>query len=88
MREEAKGKGVTEEDAKYLTEGWLPENEEGEIIETYADNEGSKWTAWQVWGFAEIDGVRKYARRIVVRKSDKNEVQKVRLVYDHVGELA
>jgi hypothetical protein len=86
--EEAKGKGVTEDDAKYLAEGWLKETEEGEVIESFVENEGSKWTAWQVWGFAEIGGERKQVRRIVVRKTDKNEVRRVRLVYDYAGELA
>lgn len=88
MLEEAKGKGATEEDAKYLAEGWLKEMEEGEIIESYVENEGNKWTAWQVWGFAEIGGERKQVRRIVVRKTDKDEVKRVRLVYDYLGELA
>lgn len=82
------GEGVTEDDAKYLAEGWLKETEEGEVIESFVENEGNKWTAWQVWGFAEIGGERKHVRRIVVRKSDKNEVQRVRLVYDYAGELA
>lgn len=82
------GKGVTEEDAKYLADGWLKEMEEGEVIESYVENEGNKWTAWQVWGFAEIGGERKQVRRIVVRKTDKNEVKRVRLVYDYTGELA
>ncbi|KAJ4406755.1 hypothetical protein N0V91_004445 [Didymella pomorum] len=82
------GKGITEEDAKYLVEGWLKETEEGEIVESFVENEENKWTAWQVWGFAEIGGERRQVRRIVVRKSDKNEVRRVRLVYDYAGELA
>ncbi|KAH6638355.1 hypothetical protein C7974DRAFT_306901 [Boeremia exigua] len=86
--EEAKGKGVVEEDAKFLAEGWLKETAEGDIIEAFVENEGNKWTAWQIWGFAEIGGERKYVRRIAVRKTDKNEVQRVRLVYDYAGELA
>lgn len=88
MLEEAKGKGITEEDAKYLTEGWLKETEEGSVMETFVENEGSKWTGWQIWGFAEIGGERKFVRRIVVRKTDKNEAKRVRLVYDYAGELA
>lgn len=86
--EEAKGKGVTEEDAKFLTEGWLKETEEGEVMEGFVENEGSGWTAWQIWGFAEIGGQRKYVRRIVVRKTGKEEFKRVRLVYDYAGELA
>ncbi|KZM25625.1 uncharacterized protein EKO05_0001942 [Ascochyta rabiei] len=86
--EEAKGKGATEEDAKYLAEGWLKETEEEGVVESFVDNEGNKWTGWQIWGFAEIGGERKFVRRVVVRKTDKNEAQRVRLVYDYAGELA
>ncbi|KAJ4372214.1 Cyclin-dependent kinases regulatory subunit (Cell division control protein cks1) [Neocucurbitaria cava] len=87
ISEESKGKGVVEEDAKYLVEGWLKETEEGEIVESYVDNDGNKWTGWQIWGFAEIGGERKLTRRFAIRKKDKNEVVRVRLVYDYAGEL-
>ena len=87
--EEAKAKGVKgeEEDARFLAEGWLEESVEGEVMESFVENEGSGWTAWQVWGFAEIGGQRKYVRRIVVRKTNKDEFKRVRLVYDFAGEL-
>ena len=88
VQEEAKGNGVTEEDAKFLAEGWLKETEEGEVMESFVENEANKWTAWQIWGFAEIGGKRMYVRRIVVRKTDKGEFKRVRLVYDYTGELA
>ncbi|KAF1830217.1 hypothetical protein BDW02DRAFT_559504 [Decorospora gaudefroyi] len=83
--EENKGKGVTEEDAKYITDGWLKETEDGEVVESYVDNAGNKWTAWQVWGFADIGGERKFTRRFAVRRKDREEVVRVRLVYDYVG---
>ncbi|KAF1839967.1 uncharacterized protein K460DRAFT_297364 [Cucurbitaria berberidis CBS 394.84] len=85
--EESKGNGVVEEDAKYLVEGWLKETEDGEVVESYVDNEGNKWTGWQIWGFSEINGVRRLTRRFAIRKKDKNEVVRVRLVYDYAGEL-
>lgn len=88
MLEEAKGKGVTEEDAKYLAEGWLKESEEEGVMESFVENEEYKWTARQIWGFAEIAGERVFTRRVVVRKTDENEVRRVRLVYDYAGELA
>ena len=89
MLEEARNKGVKgeEEDARFLAEGWLGESAEGEVVEGFVENEGSGWTAWQVWGFAEIGGERKYVRRIVVRKTGKEEFKRVRLVYDFAGEL-
>lgn len=83
--EESKGQGVTEDDAKYIVEGWLKETEEGEVVESYVDNEGNKWTGWQIWGFAEIGGERRFTRRFAIRKKDKNEVVRVRLVYDYTG---
>ncbi|KAI8940321.1 hypothetical protein NX059_004015 [Plenodomus lindquistii] len=84
---ESKSEGLDEEDAKYLAEGWLKETEEGEIIQSFVDNEGNKWTALQVWGFAEVGGKRMFVRRTVARRKDKDEVKRVRLVYDYVGTL-
>lgn len=88
IAEESKAQGTVEEDVKHVTGGWLKETEEGEVVETFVDNEGNKWTGWQVWGFADIGGERKFTRRIVVRRKDKDEAIRVRLVYDYVGELA
>jgi len=85
--EESKGQGVTEEDAKFLVEGWLKETEDGEIVESFVDNDASKWTGWQIWGFAEIDGKRRLTRRFAIRKKDKDQVVRVRLTYDWAGEL-
>jgi hypothetical protein len=86
--EESKGQGVVEEDAKYLAEGWLKETEEGEIVESFVDNEGAKWTGWQIWGFAEINGERKLTRRFAIRRKDEDQVVRVRLIYDWAGEAA
>jgi hypothetical protein len=79
--------GDNKEDAKYLVEGWLTETEEGEVVESYVDNAGAKWTGWQIWGFAEIGEKRMLTRRFAIRKKDKDEVVRVRLVYDWQGEL-
>jgi hypothetical protein len=86
--EESKDQGVVEEDAKYLAEGWLKETEEGEIVESFVDNEGAKWTGWQIWGFAEINGERKLTRRFAIRRKDEDQVVRVRLIYDWAGEAA
>ncbi len=87
LGEEGKGKGVVEEDARFLVEGWAEESEKGEVMESFVDNEGSGWTGWQVWGFAEVEGGRRFVRRVVVRRKDREEVKRVRLVYDYAGEL-
>ena len=49
------------------------------------ESQGNGWTAHQIWGFAEINGVRKYSRRVVVRKG--KDVKRARLVYDFKEEL-
>ena len=79
--------GTNAEDVKFLADGWLKETEEGEIVEAFAENEKSKWTALQVWGFAEIEGKRMLTRKFVVWRLDKNEVVRARLVYDYTGAL-
>ncbi|KAH7408443.1 hypothetical protein DE146DRAFT_374965 [Phaeosphaeria sp. MPI-PUGE-AT-0046c] len=85
--EESKDKGTTEEDAKYLVDGWLKETEEGEVVESFVNNDGAKWTGWQIWGFAEINGERKLTRRFAIRRKDKDEVVRIRLTYDWLGDL-
>jgi hypothetical protein len=85
--EESRGQGITEEDAKFLAEGWLKETEEGEVVEAFADNDGNKWIALQIWGFADIGGERKFTRRFAIRRKDRDEVVRVRLVYDYLGAL-
>jgi len=72
----------TDEDDKFLKDGWL---DEPDYIETNAENQGNGWVARQVWGFAETGGVRKYTRRVVVKKG--KDVKRARLVYDFKEEL-
>lgn len=70
----------------FLKEGWLEGDEEkggpeGELhIQSHVEAEAG-WTADMIWGFAEIDGERRYTRRVVVTKG--NQVLKVRLIYDY-----
>jgi len=68
-----------DEHEKYLKAGWL---DEADLIESYVESQGNGWTARQIWGFAEIGGVRKYVRRIVVKKG--KDFRHARLVYDFV----
>jgi len=44
--------------------------------------------AWyrQVWGFSEVNGERWLTRRFAIRRKDREEVVRARLVYDWVGE--
>jgi hypothetical protein len=84
LLEKNTGQGHVEEDAKFLVEGWLKETEEGEIVESYVDNEAGKWTGWQIWGFAEINGERRLTRRFAIRRKDRD---RIRMTYDWAGEL-
>jgi len=72
----------TDEDEKFLKEGWIDADI---FIDGTVESQGNGWTARQVWGFALIDGVRKYTRRVVVKK--ESSVVRARLVYDFVEEL-
>lgn len=73
-------------DDAYLKEGWLEDDAEkggpaGELhIQSHVEAEAG-WTVDMLWGFAEIDGERRYTRRVVVTKG--NQVLKARLVYEY-----
>jgi hypothetical protein len=73
-----------DEDEKFLKQGWI---EAPQYLESYVESQDRDWTARQVWGFAlvEADGksVKKYVRRVVVRKKNGKEVKRARLVYDY-----
>ncbi|ORY15018.1 hypothetical protein BCR34DRAFT_509013 [Clohesyomyces aquaticus] len=81
-----KGKGVIEEDVLFLIkEGeWGQDTVDGEVVESYVENEEKGWTAWQIWGFTEVGGKRRLIRRFVVRKGES--VERIRLVYDWLEE--
>ena len=47
--EDAKDKETNEQDdAKWLTEGWLPETSDGEVVEAYVESNNKGWTSRQV----------------------------------------
>jgi len=66
-------------DEKFLKQNWLPETLDGEAVDSYVESVNG-WTARQVWGFGEVDGLRRYVRRVVVKKGGKTQQQV--LVYD------
>ncbi|KAH8594924.1 hypothetical protein B0O99DRAFT_594973 [Bisporella sp. PMI_857] len=71
---------------EHLKEGWIGTDEEkggpnGEkFLESFVENEKAGWTAQQVWGFAIVEGERRYTRRVVVTKGET--VLKIRMVYN------
>jgi len=73
------------ESEKHLKEGWAQETLDGEAIDSYVESVKNGWTARQIWGFGEIGGVRRYIRRVVVKKAGK--AQRQVLAYDFKEEL-
>lgn len=65
----------------YLLEGW--EASEVGYVQSWVESVKNGWTAEQIWGFATVDGVRYYTRRVVVKKGDK--VIRARLIYTYAG---
>ena len=72
---------LDEIDDAYLKEGWCKDCVDGGVVEGYVESEKDKWTAWQIWGFAEVDGERKHVRKIVATKPGWQD-QRIRMVYD------
>lgn len=69
----------------FLKEEWLDERvgPNGEpIVQNSVVNNTNGWKATQLWGFALINGERRYTRRVVISKLDGSETLKVRLLYD------
>lgn len=73
----------------FQKDGWLDEkvgpNGEPHILST-ATSAANGWTAIQLWGFTEVNGLRYYTRKVVITKG--SEVLKVKLYYDFQGPLA
>lgn len=59
-----------------LKQGWDGE----EVMESYVESLDNGWTALQLWGFADVEGVRRHVR-LVVTKKGKDELR-IKLVYD------
>lgn len=46
LKEAQEKGGSAEEDAKYVCDGWLDETKNGEVLESFVENEGKGWTVW------------------------------------------
>ncbi|TKA29672.1 hypothetical protein B0A54_15847 [Friedmanniomyces endolithicus] len=64
---------VSELDDDFLKEGWAQDCIDDGIIETVSESLTNGWVATQIFGFADVDGLRKQVRRIVSRKGDQVE---------------
>ncbi|KIX07493.1 uncharacterized protein Z518_02146 [Rhinocladiella mackenziei CBS 650.93] len=81
----------SDEDATFLRAEKLKDGQtskflDDEHVQSFVTNiAGGDWSAEQNWGFEDINGERRYTRRVVCWKGDK--VQRVRLVYDYKGKV-
>ncbi len=66
---------------EYLREGWSRDCVDGEVVEGYVESVTDKWSATQIWGFAEVEGVRRHVRRILAKKPGSADLR-IRMVYD------
>jgi len=77
---------VEDLDDEFLKEGWLEETTEKGLIDILVESDTeknkNKWTLHMVWGFAEIEGERKYVRRVLFKGPEGQELKK-RIVYDY-----
>jgi len=73
---------------EWLKEGWFSDTTEHGAIQAFAESDtpksGTSWSADAIWGFAEIDGERKYTRRVYFVGPGKEDI-KARMVYDYSG---
>lgn len=58
---------------------------EEEVVQAVSEKQDKRWSAVHVWGFEEVGGERRYARRVVVRNRE-GESKRVRMIYDFRGE--
>jgi len=79
------------EDAAFLRAEKLKDGQtdsrflDNEHVQSWVKNvDGGDWIAEQVWGFEEVNGERRYTRRVIVWKNGQE--QRARLVYDYKGQ--
>lgn len=70
------------EKESYVWQGWVAELNEAGLIFSRVESVEHKWVQEQVWGFADVDGERRYIRRIVVEKG--SETGMAQLVLDWI----
>jgi hypothetical protein len=68
-------------DEAHLKSKWDKATQDGDILDNHVESQGNGWVGRLVWGFQEVNGKRKYARNVVVKKGDK--VERVTLIYDY-----
>lgn len=73
-------------DEAFLKEGWSKDIvDSDEVIDGIVVSKVNGWDGRLIWGFADINGERRYVRRSVVKKG--SQTKRVRMVYDYKGPL-
>lgn len=71
---------------EWQKEGWLADTTEHGAIQAHAmsntEKSGNTWIADVIWGFAEVDGLRRHTRKVHFI-GPKGEEINARLVYDY-----
>ncbi|KAI0029147.1 hypothetical protein K488DRAFT_89017 [Vararia minispora EC-137] len=74
----------------WLKDHFLPEISEHGTVHAFAESDteksGTTWTSNQTWGFEDVNGERRYTRRIDFYGPEGEHLEK-RLVYDYAGSL-
>ncbi|WPH02490.1 Hypothetical protein R9X50_00535500 [Acrodontium crateriforme] len=76
---------ISELEDEFLKEGWAQDcidanGGEGELIASEQFSLSDTWTAYQVIGFADVNGERRQVRKVVGKKGD--QVERVRMIHD------
>ncbi|KAF8179601.1 hypothetical protein K438DRAFT_1603820 [Mycena galopus ATCC 62051] len=72
---------VAELDVNFLKQGWITDTVKHGLVQTHVHSD-KPWTAIQCWGIEEIQGERRYTRRIKFT-GGKGDIIEVRFVYDY-----
>lgn len=79
---------VDDLDIDFLKEGWSEDTLEDGLIAGVVKSDtaksGKDWVINVVWGFAVVEGVRRFARRFKFTTKDRSEPIYVKLYYDYL----
>ena len=68
-----------------LGDGGIGDGEDGNFIRILVESSREGMVGEYVWSFEDVGGLRRYVRRLCVRKGDN--VEMVKSVYDYVGKV-
>ena len=67
-------------------EGEWEDCDEGLLVQVEGQVPSGVWGGTHYWGFEDVEGQRKYTRRVYLFNDEKGEKMSVRMVYDFDGE--